>query len=38
MFLESFEYIYEVNVEFFFESEEVSEDSGYVNLIENNER
>lgn len=35
---ESFEYTYEVNAEFPSESEEVSEDSGYVNLIENNER
>ena len=35
---ESFEYTYEVNAEFPSESEEVSEDSGYVNLVENNER
>lgn len=35
---ESFEYTYEVNAEFLSESEEVSGDSCYVNLIENNER
>ena len=35
---ESFEYTYEVNAEFPSESEEVSEDSGYVNLTESNER
>lgn len=35
---ESFEYTYEVNAEFPSESEEVSEDSGYVNFIGKNER
>ena len=35
---DSFEYTYEVNAEFPSESEEVSEDSGYVNLTEKNER
>lgn len=35
VFFESFEEIYEVNVEIYLESEEVSEDSGYVNFKEN---
>ena len=35
---ESFEHTYEVNAEFPSESEEVSEDSGYVNLIGKTER